>query len=83
MNANVKNASPSDSAAEVETTNTEVRKGKKESTLSPELTELVAELKETVKRIDPRKHTPRTLRRTLSLVGDVLGDIDRLTMPKP
>jgi hypothetical protein len=85
-NANVKHTCASDSTLEpnpVEITCPPGKRGKKGSALSPELTELVAELKETVKRIDPRQQTPRTLRRTLSLVDDILGDIDRLTLQKP
>jgi ABC-type transporter Mla subunit MlaD len=46
--------------------------------LSPELTELVTELRDTVKRIDPRRHTEKTLRRALSNVSDILADIDKL-----
>ncbi|HEY8036167.1 MAG TPA: hypothetical protein VIF37_11350 [Methylobacter sp.] len=46
--------------------------------LSPELMELVTELRDTVKRIDPRKHTEKTLRRSLSNVSDILADIDKL-----
>jgi hypothetical protein len=86
MTANVKTTNATHSATEqtpVEATTVPVKKGKKDAGLPPELTELVAELKATVKSIDPRKHTPKTLRRALSLVGDVLGDIDRLTTPKP
>lgn len=46
--------------------------------LSPELVELVAELRDTVKRLDPRKHTTKTLRRSLSNVHDILKDIEAL-----
>jgi len=46
--------------------------------LSPELMELVTELRDTVKRIDPRRHTAKTLRRSLSNVSDILADIDKL-----
>lgn len=56
------------------------RKAKRDLGLSPELTELVVELKETVKRITPQKHTPRTLRRALTLVNAVIGDIEQLTL---
>jgi hypothetical protein len=45
---------------------------------SPELIELVAELRDTVKRLDPRKHTAKTLRRTLTNVRDILTDIEAL-----
>lgn len=48
------------------------------NTLSPEILELLAELRDTVKGINPRKHTPKTLRRTLSNVSDILADIDKL-----
>jgi len=47
-------------------------------TLSPELIELVTELRDTVKRIDPRRHTQKTLRRSLSNVSDILADIEQL-----
>lgn len=46
--------------------------------LSPELIELVTELRDTVKRIDPRKHTEKTLRRVLSNISDILKDIETL-----
>lgn len=51
--------------------------------LSPELSELVVELRESTKRIDPRKHNVKSLRRALSLVSDILADIDRATTQKP
>ena len=50
--------------------------------LTPEVTELVMELRETVKRIDPRKHTPNTLRRALASVKDILDDIEALRQKK-
>jgi len=46
--------------------------------LSPEVVELVTELRDTVKRLDPRKHTAKTLRRSLSNVHDILKDIEAL-----
>ena len=46
--------------------------------LSPELVELVTELRDTVKRLDPRKHTTKTLRRSLFNVRDILKDIEAL-----
>lgn len=46
--------------------------------LLPELMELVTELRDTVKRIDPRRHTAKTLRRSLSNVSDILADIEKL-----
>jgi hypothetical protein len=45
------------------------------TTLSPEVIELVAELRDTVRRINPSRHTPKTLRRVLSNVNDILRDI--------
>ena len=48
-------------------------------TLSPELFELVTELRDTVKRIDPRKFTEKTLGRSLSNVSDILADIDKIS----
>ncbi|MEQ1557828.1 MAG: hypothetical protein ABL933_02665 [Methyloglobulus sp.] len=45
--------------------------------LSKEVVELVMELRDTVKRIDPKKHTTKTLRRSLSNVRDILDDIDK------
>jgi len=48
------------------------------SDLSPELIELVTELRDTVKRIDPRKHTEKTLRRVLFNISDILKDIETL-----
>jgi hypothetical protein len=48
------------------------------SDLSPELIELVTELRDTVKRIDPRKHTEKTLRRVLFNISDILKDIEAL-----
>ena len=46
--------------------------------VSPELIELVTELRDTVKRIDPRKHTEKTLRRVLFNISDILKDIETL-----
>ncbi|WP_262964296.1 hypothetical protein [Methylobacter psychrophilus] len=46
--------------------------------LSSELIELVTELRETVRRIDPRKHTEKTLRRVLFNISDILKDIETL-----
>jgi hypothetical protein len=46
--------------------------------LSPELIELVTELRDTVRRIDPRKHTEKTLHRVLVNVNDILKDIEAL-----
>jgi hypothetical protein len=40
--------------------------------------ELVTELRDTVKRINPKNHTAKTLRRALSNVSDILMDIDKL-----
>lgn len=58
-------------------------KGKKKDTgLPEELSELVSELKETVRQINPRKHTKKTLRRTLATINDILDDINRLTTTK-
>jgi clumping factor A len=48
------------------------------ATLSPEIIELVAELRDTVRRINPSRHTPKTLRRSLSNVRDILDDINAL-----
>ena len=47
-------------------------------TLSPELFELVTELRGTVRRLDPRKHTEKTLRRVLFNISDILKDIEAL-----
>jgi hypothetical protein len=46
--------------------------------LSPDIIELLTELRDTVKGISPRKHTAKTLRRALSNVSDILADIDKL-----
>jgi len=46
--------------------------------LSPELIELLTELRETVRQLNPRRHTPKTLRRSLNNVRDILIDIDAL-----
>lgn len=46
--------------------------------LSPEVIELVSELRDTVKRLEPRKHTAKTLRRSLANVRDILIDIEAL-----
>ncbi len=67
LNTSPEQEKPSSSAGRVVT-----------GTLSPELIELVTELRDTVKRIDPRRHTENTLRRSLSSVSDILADIDKL-----
>ena len=46
--------------------------------LSPELIELVTELRDTVRRIDPRRHTEKTLHFVLLNVNDILTDIKAL-----
>lgn len=46
--------------------------------LSPELLELLTELRDTVKGLNPRKHTAKTLRRALSNISAILADIDKL-----
>jgi hypothetical protein len=46
--------------------------------LSPDIIELLTELRDTVKGLNPRKHTIKTLRRALSNVSDILADIDKL-----
>jgi len=46
--------------------------------LSPELIELLTELRETVRQLNPRRHTPKTMRRSLNNVRDILNDIDAL-----
>ncbi|MCK9619147.1 MAG: hypothetical protein M0R47_01280 [Methylobacter sp.] len=46
--------------------------------LSPDIIELLTELRDTVKGLNPRKHTPKTLRRALANVSDILADIDKL-----
>ncbi|PZN75366.1 MAG: hypothetical protein DM484_18915 [Candidatus Methylumidiphilus alinenensis] len=48
-------------------------KGK--ASIKPEVAELVDELRDTVKRLDPRKHTPNSLRRALATVSGILEDI--------
>lgn len=44
--------------------------------LPDDVVDLVTELRDTVKRLDPRRHTVKTLRRSLSSVRDILGEID-------
>lgn len=51
---------------------------KQANDLSPAHLELLTELRDTVKGLNPRKHTPKTLRRALSNVSDILADIDKL-----
>ena len=46
--------------------------------LPPEMVELVTELRGTVRRLDPRKHTEKTLRRVLFNISDILKDIEAL-----
>jgi hypothetical protein len=43
-----------------------------------EMVELVVELRGTVRRLDPRKHTEKTLRRVLFNISDILKDIEAL-----
>lgn len=46
--------------------------------LTPEILELVAELRDTVRGLNTRKLTVKTLKRSLSNVSDILADIDQL-----
>jgi len=52
--------------------------GTSSNTLSPEIIELLIELRDTVKGLNPRKHTAKTLRRALSNVSAILADIEQL-----
>lgn len=52
--------------------------GTRSNALSPEIIELLTELRDTVKSLNPRKHTAKTLRRALSNVSEILADIDKL-----
>ena len=62
---------------EIDSQNLSEQPGSKQATtLSPEVIELVAELRDTVRRINPKNHTPKTLRRVLSNVNDILRDIN-------
>jgi hypothetical protein len=63
---------------QLEQTSKTEKSGRAAGDLSPELTELVMELRDTVKRIDPRKHTEKTLRRVLFNISDILKDIEAL-----
>ena len=71
------------------TTNTETSNQSKRSTsaakptLSPEVVELLQELRDTVRRIDAKRHTPTSLRRTLVNVSSILEDIQVANGPKP
>lgn len=63
---------------QLEQTSKSEKNGRAAGDLSPELIELVTELRDTVKRIDPRKHTEKTLRRVLFNISDILKDIETL-----
>jgi len=52
--------------------------GTSSNALSPEIIELLTELRDTVKGLNPRKHTAKTLRRALSNVSAILADIEQL-----
>ena len=49
--------------------------GNLKGSISNEVTELVKELRDTVKRIDPKRHSRNSLRRVLLLVSDILDEI--------
>ena len=49
--------------------------GNLKGSISNEVTELVKELRDTVKRIDPKRHSCNSLRRVLLLVSDILDEI--------
>jgi hypothetical protein len=69
---------PTEQAEQATKSTRTVRGATSISDLSPELVELVTELRDTVKRIDPRKHTEKTLRRVLFNISDILKDIEAL-----
>lgn len=46
--------------------------------LPTEIIDLVAELRDTVKSLNPRRHTAKTLRRSLATVNAILADIEKL-----
>ena len=52
------------------------------ATLPAEIIELVQELRDTVRRIDPKRHTPNSLRRSLVNVTSILEDIQAASSPK-
>ena len=69
-------------------TQTETRsQGKRASangraSLPTEIVELVQELRDTVRRIDPKRHTPTSLRRSLLNVTSILEDIQTASQKK-
>ena len=69
---------PTEQAEQATKSTRTVRGATSISDLSPELVGLVMELRDTVKRIDPRKHTEKTLRRVLFNISDILKDIEAL-----
>ena len=76
-------AAANESATASVTFSTNDAKGRKKDTgLPEELSELISELKEAVRQINPRKHTKKTLSRTLVNISNILDDINRLTSAK-
>jgi hypothetical protein len=47
--------------------------------LTDEVIELVYELRESIKQVNPKRHTPKSLRRALAVASDIMHDIERLT----
>lgn len=63
-------------------TSAQITASQLKSRLPQEVVDLVIELRETVKRIDPKKHTANSLRRALSSVSDILSDIETLSIQR-
>lgn len=71
-------ASPEQPQSQTELPTKTVTTASNPGELSPEIIELLTELKDTVRGLNIRKLTVKTLRRSLSNVTDILADIDQL-----
>lgn len=69
---------PVDAAVNKTTAKTTSAKTANAGGLPADLLELVNELRDTVKGINPKKHTLKTLKRTLANIGDILADIEKI-----
>jgi hypothetical protein len=53
-------------------------KAKEKTGIRPEIADLVNELRDAAKRLDPKRHTPSSLRRALGVVSNILDEIGQL-----
>ncbi len=70
---------PTPPAAAAETAAADGKQKQNDWGLTDEVIDLVYELRESIKQVNPKRHTPKSLRRALAVASDIMHDIERLT----